>query len=112
MATNGTDLIADERDRQIEELGYTPEHDAEHEDGDLAYAAAVLASPSPIFLIRQQERPVHEAHGQGGSIAWVEPWPPNWVRTPRTGDLEDRIRELTKAGALIAAEIDRLLESR
>ena len=53
-------------------------------------------------------------------MRFVDPWPRSWVedwdkrlptRDPR--DVSDeRIRELEKAGALIAAEIDRLLRKR
>ena len=41
----GIELIADERKRQIEVEGWTAEHDAEHYESELAYAAAVYANP-------------------------------------------------------------------
>jgi hypothetical protein len=86
----GVALIAAERRRQIEAEGWTPEHDDEHGDGELAAAAACYAGPA-WSLLREHEPP----------LMW--PWDEKWWKPG------DRIRELTKAGALIAAEIDRLL---
>jgi hypothetical protein len=109
MTATGAELIATERERQIEELGYTAEHDSSHDDADLAFAAAVYAAPTNIYLLRVQEHAsIHPDHGDGGRVEWVEPWPVAWERRKRATELEGRIRELVKAGALIAAEIDRL----
>lgn len=85
----GIELIAEERQRQVEVEGWTPEHDAEHTDDELAKVAAVYAAPG-----RLRSR--------------VRIWPEDWDFKPTPND---RIRELQKAGALIAAEIDRLLNS-
>lgn len=82
----GARLIAAERQRQIEVEGWTAEHDAEHDHGELARAAAAYAMQSPMLF------------------PWDDTW---WKPVPA-----DRIRELEKAGALIAAEIDRLLRLR
>lgn len=82
-------MIAQERQRQIEKEGWTPEHDTdEHADGELAMAAVCYALPD---CDRQVEN--------GVPFFW--PFDGNW----KPGD---RVRELVKAGALIAAEIDRL----
>jgi len=108
MTATGAELIALERDRQIHELGYTIEHDADHDEADLAFAAAVYAAPTTISLLRIQEQATHPEHGAGGRVEWVEPWPIGWHRAERSANVEERIRELAKAGALIAAEIDRL----
>lgn len=87
----GAEMIAAERQRQIAEEGWTPEHDSEeHGDGDLAFAAICYAQP-------EEDRQVEN----GLPFYW--PWEDSWKPTPN-----DRIRELVKAGALIAAEIDRL----
>ena len=111
---SGVELIAAERVRQLEDLGYTPEHDAEHHEHDLAFAAACYAAPIPIYIIRvHQETAWTSKDGKAhGDVSWVEPWP-GWKRRERVVEdgsipLQDRIDELTKAGALIAAEIDRL----
>jgi hypothetical protein len=88
---SGVDLIAAERQRQIEQEGWTPAHDALHGSEDLAAAAACYAQPPVV-------------RGQHGAPPWLWPWSEaDWKPTPN-----ERIRELTKAGALIAAEIDRL----
>lgn len=86
---NGVALIAAERQRQIESEGWTPEHDDEHGDGEIAAAAACYASPA-WSRMRSHQPP----------LLW--PWDEQWWKPG------DRIRELVKAGALIAAEIDRL----
>jgi hypothetical protein len=88
----GVERIAAERKRQIEEEGWTEKHDDQWEHGELAEAAATYASLP---------------HWEGRFINWRKilwPWDDEWYK-PET----DRIRELEKAGALIAAEIDRLL---
>lgn len=90
----GAELIAAERARQIAWIdgeGWSEGHDDEHTNGELV-AAAICYAAQPGGL---------ESIGITDSI-W--PWEPEaWKPTPG-----DRIRELTKAGALLAAEIDRL----
>lgn len=78
---NGSFLIAQERQRQISEEGYDPEHDDDHEYGELAQAGAAYAI------------------GKKELFPWKGAWNPSL----------DPVRTMTKAGALIAAEIDRLL---
>lgn len=88
----GAELIAAERRRQVEEEGWTERHDDLHTDGALAVAATHYARPPEQRVLRTPNRPV--------PVGW--PWEDGaW----RPGD---RVRELVKAGALIAAEIDRL----
>ncbi|EGO63558.1 hypothetical protein [Acetonema longum] len=87
---DGIQLIAAERNREI-----AP--NLRHDYDELALAAAAYAIPA-----RLRER---FADRIGGSIIIWWPWQIRWWRpTP-----DNRIRELTKAGALIAAEIDRLI---
>jgi hypothetical protein len=81
-------LIADERRRQVEKEGWTPEHDDEHENGELAKAASCYADPRTSA---QKEPPNR----------W--PWAREWWKPNK-----DRVRDLVKAGALIIAEIERL----
>lgn len=90
---NGAERIAAERQRQIAGEGWTAEHDAKHVDGDLAKAAVVYAL-SAIYP--------PDAHGnpRWTISGW---WPRGW-----TFKTADPVRMLEKAGALIAAEIDRL----
>jgi len=82
--------IVDERIRQIEAEGWTPEHDDSQDREQMAHAAACYAYGELI---------VDEANG--AIWPWHEDlWKPSWPI--------DRRRELVKAGALIVAEIERL----
>lgn len=92
----GVDLIREERERQIREEGFHPDSDMIYEDHQLAFAAATYALPAVADKARSFKR-IH---------LW--PWAPQWWKP----SVNDRIKELKKAGALIAAEIDRLLRSK
>jgi hypothetical protein len=93
----GVERIAAERKRQIEDESWAAEHDDQYKKDELAMAAACYILPERVretrfglsMTIRQILWPWHE-----------DRWKPT---------LKDRIRELKKAGAMIAAEIDRLL---
>jgi hypothetical protein len=111
----GAQLIAAERNRQIEKEGWDAEHDARHERGDLARAAICYAAPEPVFEL---------AKGTD-SYCFSDPWPWNEDDDKRARDIgtkeliplrdlpkSQRIRNLVKAGALIAAEIDKLQAER
>lgn len=109
----GIELIAKERRRQIEKEGFDSDHDDEHFHGQLAMAAACYTTPVSLFCA--DISPHH--------VLIEDPWPVDWDqewdkrRRNRKGELifrEDkgRIRDLVKAGALIAAEIDRLQRAR
>lgn len=112
---DGVGLIARERERQIEVEGWTPEHDDGHTHGLIALAASTYAAPAGTRRMEQREsrrwRNARDSEdyttvGTGVFYAVPEDWPweiDEWKPTP-----ENRIRELVKAGALIAAEIDRL----
>ena len=96
----GIDGIAMERIRQIKKEGWSPEHDDTHTENQLALAAACYALPLK-FLVRSTKYPYQV-------IDDLWPWERKWWKpTP-----DNRIRELEKAGALIAAEIDRLLRQK
>ncbi|MCX7010261.1 MAG: hypothetical protein NTY53_23985, partial [Kiritimatiellaeota bacterium] len=81
---DGAALIAEERRRQITEEGWTEEHDAQHTHGQLAHAAVAYILEEPYRF-----------------------WPLGWAKEWWKPD-SSYVRNLTKAGALIAAEIDRL----
>ncbi len=85
----GSELIAAERQRQIDVEGWTPAHDDAHVNAELL-AAAVWYLDNGCEFDLELRLP-----------SW--PWEP-WAWKPSN----DRVRQLTKAGALIAAEIDRL----
>ena len=94
---NGIERIAAERKRQIEEEGWTADHDDDWEKNELALAASCYAMP-------KKDRKVKDGWGVSRR-KYLWPWDDSWwTPTPK-----NRIRELEKAGALIAAEIDRLL---
>jgi hypothetical protein len=90
----GIERIAAERKRQIEEEGFTAEHDDEWCKAELARAAVCYTTP----------------YGFVGLVANV--WPHNWKKEWFKPLPTNQIRNLEKAGALIAAEIDRLLRMK
>lgn len=107
---NGIERIAVERQRQIDEEGYSLEHDQSHTNGALAYAAACYASPGLIYHLSVEEGLDSDGMPHG-TMTWHEPWPRGWKRSRvSVWSPRERIRDLVKAGALIAAEIDRLEE--
>lgn len=87
-------MIAEERQRQIDEEWFTQEGDMIYVEGELAKAAACYATP-----------PQNRHRG----IPTLWPWNTLfWKPAPIGSGRKERIRELVKAGALIAAEIERL----
>lgn len=109
LSTAAQDVLA-ERNRQITAEGWTPEHDDEHDGGEMAAAGAAYALHAADYLNPHSQ-------GDGGDEA-PDCWPwhdgiagrgegpektkPAWWKpgAPR--------RNLVKAGALILAEIERL----
>lgn len=96
----GSELIAAERKRQIELEGWTAEHDDQHDRGQLAAAGAVYA----LTVDGPEKRRVAIFLDFWPWWKGIDPCLPAWWK-PTPGD---SIRQLVKAGALIAAEIDRL----
>ncbi|SON54273.1 hypothetical protein HDIA_0732 [Hartmannibacter diazotrophicus] len=94
---NGAESIAAERQRQINEEGWTPEHDDEHTKGEIAKAAACYAWASATSTTFRE---IGE-WWDGVVLRRLWPWDRTWWKPT------DRRRDLVKAGALIAAEIDR-----
>lgn len=99
-------MIAAERQRQIDTEGWTAEHDDAHEGEELLRAADcyIVAASVPGFLnsagLKANEK-FFERMLNTPPDGW--PWgPESWKPS------EDPMRNLVKAGALIAAEIDRL----
>ena len=111
----GVERIAVERARQVSEENYDALHDDEHDAGELALAAACYAAyvaERRIFVMTEFAAGPH----------FSDPWPWDVVFDKRTYDgntvkvtklsSAKAVRMLEKAGALIAAEIDRLLRAR
>ena len=84
--SRGAILIERERMRQLNEEGFTPDHDKQWGNGQLTKAAICY-----LYTAMQIMFPV-----------WMWPFGANWYK-PGSG----YEKTLVKAGALIAAEIDR-----
>lgn len=97
LTTAAFDVLA-ERKRQITAEGWTPDHDDQHDTGELASAAASYAQCAGL----QREGAVCE---NAFKAPYVENWP--WSEYWWKPSTEPR-RNLVKAGALILAEIERL----
>lgn len=97
----GIEAIAKERRRQIEEEGWTAEHDAQHTPSDLAAAAACYAlAPAGRDRAREPQHAATTILTLARRELW--PWDEEWWK-PRT-----LRRDLERAGALCAAALDRL----
>lgn len=88
------ELIAQERERQIEKEGFTFKHDDNWDDDELANAAACYALNYKFSDKQIWDRPLVD-------LIW--PFAPDEFKPEVC-----RIRNLVKAGALIVAEIERL----
>lgn len=82
------DVIA-ERQRQQSVEGWTPEHDDEHCNGELAMAAVCYINETGTV-------------NRNGGKPWGWPWDASWWKP------KGRRRNLVKSGALILAEIERI----
>ncbi|EDT6673043.1 ead/Ea22-like family protein [Salmonella enterica subsp. enterica] len=82
------DVIA-ERQRQQSVEGWTPEHDDEHCNGELAMTAVCYINDTGTV-------------NRNGGKPWGWPWDASWWKP------DTRRRNLVKAGALILAEIERI----
>ena len=91
--SDGVALIAQERKRTIEAEGWTAELDKQHCHGELSMAATCYALVAVDQIKKYPSATVMPSF-------W--PWHPLWWKPTK-----DPIRNLVKAGALIAAEIDR-----
>lgn len=103
---SGVELIAEERNEQIKKHGFNKRHDKIHDSFELTEAAISYAHQATL----------------AGRCIWQDRVPNNWPfeasswkpRPQVPGNKcpmienEDAIKMLTIAGALIAAEIDRL----
>jgi hypothetical protein len=84
--------VAEERRRQQDKEGWTPEHDDTHAEGELAAAAGCYALTA-----------VDQARGdQARAPLSCWPWDESWWKP------KDQRRNLIRAAALIVAEIERL----
>lgn len=92
---SGADLIRIERERQIKDEGWTADYDSQHTDGELALAAVA-------YILAGEENSSCGFYNATYFWPWkYDLWKP-----------KDRLQNLVRAGALIAAEIDRILEDK
>jgi len=98
----GVQIIAEERQRHMDVRGWDSSHDDDpnHENGEMAAVAALYAVPH------------HGKYGINADLVerlypknWHVRW---WNPGPAGSGVDGTIKDLAKAGALIAAEIDRL----
>lgn len=88
---SGVELITEERAEQLSKHNWSLDHDStEHKDGELVQAALIIA------------------HDKRCLAALSELRGPEWAWTIRSNIWGDQIHRLKVAGALIAAEIDRI----
>lgn len=99
----GAELIAEERARQVNVEGWTTKHDDQHDLGELTEAALCYGTVAGAEIRGScaEEWPVGMFQANGCLVDW--PWDEKWYKPS-----DDPIRNLVKAGALFAAEIDRL----
>lgn len=89
--------IAAERQRQIEEEGWTPKHDdRNHPHGELAIAAACYAAPTAVLM----EYPEKVMRGDSRRLVW--PWDREWWKP------KDERRNLIRSAALLVARIEQI----
>ena len=101
---NGIHRIAAERERQKHVENWTPANDDQHDSGEMAFAAA-------CYIEFAAESDAHrDAHRAEPPRQW--PWSRAWWKPGPGNSIADRSRELEKTGALIAAELDRLMRAQ
>jgi hypothetical protein len=99
---NGVELIAEERQRQIDVEGYSKEHDSQHKVSEFISAASSYTHSAVMHALKE-EGATNDALTNGipflkKSFVWgYDAFKPT-----------NCLRDLIKAGALIAAAIDRL----
>lgn len=99
----GIELIAEERQRQIEVEDYSQQHDSQHRTSEFIYAAITYAESAKRGVISHEMGDDNEIEimVRKNDLRHIFPWGDSFK--PSTD-----IRDLVKAGALIAAAIDKL----
>ncbi|HAT1683535.1 TPA: ead/Ea22-like family protein [Klebsiella oxytoca] len=97
LTAAATDVLA-ERHRQKAIEGWTPEHDDEHCNGELAIAASCYA----IMGAREQCLSDGEYQQSQKALPYTWPWDPAWWKPKGVRS------DLVRAGALVLAEIERI----
>ncbi len=92
------DVLA-ERQRQVTTEGWSPKHDDQYKNTELAFAASCYAFHAAAASWDLEDNGIpYDSH----PVPKQWPWEPSWWRPT------DARRDLVKAGALILAEIERI----
>lgn len=105
MSSAGAADALFERQRQIEQEGWTPAHDDEHEGKELAQAAAA-------YLVGidglHEDRTADDCGTLSVPVLFPKSWAPEWWKPGSAVEIADYRRRLVKGVALGIAEIDRV----
>jgi hypothetical protein len=111
----GIELIAAERLRQVEVEGYDVIKDDAYVDYELSSAAAAYLLPSHDYEETYVDETddiesIIEKEANPTQVNSLWPWQLQYFKPSRISDtgIRPSVKDLVKAGALIAAEIDRL----
>lgn len=98
------DDVRRERERQVNEEGWTPGHDDNHCFGELARAAAAYAWFASFTDEARDGMKMEPKRGYINLLwcMWPRSWSECWWKP------KDRRRDLVRAAALLVAEIERL----
>ena len=107
----GIELIAEERQRQIDVEGYDENHDSHHNFEELTNAAKTYINAAFLLIISNEM-----GNSSESATAWHEYNEPfewkylklGWPWEEESFKPTTPLQDLVKAGALIAAAIDRL----
>jgi hypothetical protein len=102
----GIELITAERQRQVEKEGFDSEHDDQHHN-DLALAAGCYVDHvvGRAWVVSDPDLGIDAYQMETLPDNWPDDWDEKYWKPTRP------VRDLVKAGALIAAEIDRRLRA-
>ncbi|MCR5352384.1 MAG: hypothetical protein K6E35_07850 [Bacteroidales bacterium] len=116
----GIELVAAERQRQIDQEGYSIEHDLQHPIDTLLYAALCYLDPKKAYIKKRDDGPFHgvptvdlQDGPEGPGTYYVMPrlyWPfelSAWKPCPN-----NRVREIVKGLALGVAYLDQRLRRK
>lgn len=117
MRMTGVELIARERERQMRSVledgeGYKSSHDDKHDKREIACAAhAYLDHYTSRAWVFENDLDMPGV-ADGPKTYRSEPPPDSWPWDNSYWNPQEPLRDLVKAGALIAAEIDRLIRNK
>lgn len=98
----GIELIAEERQRQIDTEGYSKEYDSQHNISEFISAAKSYTSSAIIYALKDEGAIANDGIDNG--IPFLKK---TFVWGEDAFKPTNCLRDLIKAGALIAAAIDR-----